>query len=244
VERDATAVFAKHLTLVTPIDIDHEAFLGKDISSIALTKLNAIENVAIIAKQKYISIEKICKKLIQEKNIQIIPLNTLLNSQDTIKISSISKENLLSTYLEDNLSLAIAALNYLSISYEVHNFKNSRLFGRLSQFRDNILVDVGHNVLAARSIYESLNGSKYTLVYNSYKDKNYKEILNILKPILNDIEIIEIEGERVEELEILKSVIKEMNFDFKLFSQLQEDKNYLVFGSFSVVEAFLKGEYE
>jgi hypothetical protein len=53
-------------------------------------------------------------------------------------------------------------LNYLNLSYNVNNFDNSRLFGRLSQYKPNILLDVGHNVLAARSIYESLIDFKYT----------------------------------------------------------------------------------
>ena len=239
-ERDATAVFSKHLTLVTPIDIDHEAFLGSDISSIALTKLNAIENVAIIAKQKHHDVTVVTQKLVDKKKIQVLSLETFITSLDKEKIEIISKENRLAPYLKNNLSLAIAALNYMNISYEVKDFRNSRLFGRLTQVRENILVDVGHNVLAARSIYESLKNSKYTLVYNSYKDKNYKEIIEILKPILNDIELIEIEDKRVEELETLKAVINNIGFDCKLFSKIEKEKNYLVFGSFSVVEKFLK----
>jgi len=243
-ERDATAVFAKHLTLVTPIDIDHEAFLGSDIVSIATTKLNAIQNIAIIANQKYDEVRIVCERLILEKGVDILQIDSLLRDKDRLKIEVISKKNTLAPYLQNNLSLAISALNYLNLSYNVNNFDNSRLFGRLSQYKPNILLDVGHNVLAARSIYESLIDFKYTLVYNSYKDKNYQEILEILKPIINDIEIIKIEDERIEELDVLLSVIKNMGFDFKLFSKIDKQKNYLIFGSFSVVEAFLKGEYE
>jgi dihydrofolate synthase/folylpolyglutamate synthase len=51
-EYDATSVFDNVLTLVTPIDIDHEAFLGDTIEAIAQTKLNAIKKTAIVAKQK------------------------------------------------------------------------------------------------------------------------------------------------------------------------------------------------
>lgn len=243
-QRDATAVFTKHLTLVTPIDIDHEAFLGSDVKSIATTKLNAIENVAIIANQKYDEVRIVCEKLTLKKDIVVLQIDALLTPKDRLKIEVISKVNSLAPYLQNNLSLAVAALNYLNLSYEVQDFKDSRLFGRLTQYKSNILLDVGHNVLAARSIYESLKDSKYTLVYNSYKDKNYKEILEILKPIINEIEIIVIKDERIEKLEVLESVIKNIGFDFKLFSKIDAHKNYLVFGSFSVVEAFLKGEDE
>ena len=243
-ERDATAVFTKYLTLVTPIDLDHEAFLGSDIQSIALTKLNAIQNVAIMAKQKHSDVKTIAQKLVSERKIQVLAVDTLISSSDDLKIKDITLDNSLSLYLQNNLTLAIAALNYMKLFYEVKDFQNSRLFGRLTQLRENVLVDVGHNVLAARSIYESLKGSKYTLVYNSYRDKNYKEILEILRPILRDIEVIQIEDERAESLEVLESVIQNIGFTFKLFSGLQKEKSYLVFGSFSVVEVFLKGAYE
>jgi dihydrofolate synthase/folylpolyglutamate synthase len=239
-ERDATAVFAKCLTLVTPIDIDHEAFLGSDIESIAVTKLNAIQNIAIMAKQKHRDVETVAQKLVSEKKIQILAVDTLISSSDDLKIRDITLENSLAPYLQNNLTLAIAALNYMKLSYEVKDFKNSRLFGRLTQMSENVLLDVGHNVLAAKSIYESLKGSQYTLIYNSYRDKNYREILEILKPIVSEIEIIKIDDKRVEDIDILESLVKEMGFDFKVFSQVDSRKNYLVFGSFSVVEEFLR----
>ncbi|WP_236617361.1 Mur ligase family protein [Lebetimonas sp. JS032] len=50
-EFDATAVFDKKITLITPIDYDHQNFLGNSIKEIATTKLNAIEKEAIIGKQ-------------------------------------------------------------------------------------------------------------------------------------------------------------------------------------------------
>jgi dihydrofolate synthase/folylpolyglutamate synthase len=52
-EHDATAVFDKILTLVTPIAYDHEAFLGSSLKEIASTKLKAIQNSAILATQRY-----------------------------------------------------------------------------------------------------------------------------------------------------------------------------------------------
>jgi dihydrofolate synthase/folylpolyglutamate synthase len=69
-EHDATAVFDKTLTLVTPIDFDHESFLGTTIDDIAQTKLNAIQNDAIIAKQKYKAVYNVADKLVELKNIK------------------------------------------------------------------------------------------------------------------------------------------------------------------------------
>ena len=140
------------------------------------------------------------------------------------------------------MKLSIACLNFLSIKYKVDDFKNSKLFGRLSQVDKNILVDVGHNPLAAASIVEVLKDKKYILIYNTYKDKEYKKILQILKPIIWHVEIIDIDEQRIETYEALKRTLTDLEIEYRLFNRCDKDNKYLVFGSFSVVEAFL-GRY-
>ena len=239
-EYDATAVFPKLFTLVTPIAKDHEAFLGDDIKSIAKTKLNAIENEAILAKQSCMEVYAVAQELEEHKKIKTYSLEVFINDADKVKIEKIAQENDLVEYLVDNLTLAISALKYLGISYSVENFSQSKLYGRLTQFRKNIILDVGHNILAARSIQKSLQGKRYTLIYNSYKDKNYKEILCLLQPIISDVELIEVCDARVESMDVMQKVVENLSLKCSKFQQIEEEKEYLVFGSFSVVEAFLK----
>lgn len=237
---DATAVFPKTLSLITPIAYDHESFLGSDIKDIAQEKLGAIQNDAILAKQKYDEVQSVAQNLIKEKEIRVYDLDTFMEEEDRQKIQDISKGLYLVEYLKDNLHLAIACLNFLNIEYTVENFKDSKLFGRLSRYKKNIILDVGHNPLAASSIAEALKGSKYTLVYNTYKDKDYTKILQILKPIIKDVEIININEQRIESKEVLQKTLTDLEIEYRNFQTTQEDKDYLVFGSFSVVEAFLQ----
>lgn len=241
-EYDATAVFDNILTLVTPIDRDHEAFLGTTIKEIARTKLNAIQKSAIIANQKNYEVEEVAQDIALKKCLSIQNVEEFLDTKDRAKIEQIAKENGLVPYLVDNLKLAISALKRLEIEYDRSAFQNSRLFGRLTEYKKNILLDVGHNTLAARAIAKSLQGSKYTLVYNSYRDKNYKEILSLLRPIIESVELIKVDDERAENLELLEVTLESLDIKYKNFSEIEESKNYLVFGSFSVVEAFLKSE--
>ncbi len=236
-EHDATAVFPKTLTLVTPIAYDHEAFLGTDIKQIAKTKLNAIQKSAIMANQRFVEVYEVAKGL-ADKNIYRV--DELLNEDDKKKREVISKNLSLAPYLVQNLSLSISALKFLGVSYKVDDFKNAKLFGRLSRVVKNVIVDVGHNALAASSIAEALAGEKFTLIYNSYRDKNYKEILSILKPIILDVEIIEVVNQRVEEIEKIQNALDELDIKRTIFKEIKDAQNYLVFGSFSVVEKFLK----
>ena len=241
---DATAVFPKKLTLVTPIAYDHESFLGNTIEEISEEKLHAIQNNAIIASQKYEEVYTIAKKVSTEKKILVHKLDTFINEKDIANIQIISKNLSLVKYLEDNLRLAIASLKFLEISYRVEDFKNSMLFGRLTRFKENILLDVGHNPLAASSIVKALKGNKYTLIYNTYKDKDYKKILQVLKPITLDVEIININEKRIETKEELQNTLKELEIEYTTFKKIDESKKYLVFGSFAVVESFIKADSE
>ncbi len=239
-EHDATAVFAKDLTLVTPIAYDHQDFLGSNIQSIANEKLNAIQKYAIIAKQNYKEVYEKVEELIEQKKCNIFSINDLLLEEDFKKISLISKELFLVNYLEDNLKLSVCALKYFKIRYEVEDFNNSRLFGRLTHISENIIIDVGHNPLAAQSIVKALKGEKYTLIYNTYRDKEYAEMLYILKPIISSVEIINIEDKRVESKDKLQSVLTALKVKYYSFNKIDKNKKYLVFGSFRVVEEFLK----
>ncbi|MEO1954806.1 MAG: bifunctional folylpolyglutamate synthase/dihydrofolate synthase [Campylobacterales bacterium] len=239
-EYDASAVFPKILTLLTPVDIDHEFFLGSTIKEIATTKLNAVQNNLIVGYQNYDEVMQIANDLVTKKDIVLKTINELLDEKDMQNIKFISKDLKLASYLEQNLSLSISALKFLGIDYSVEDFKDARLFGRLTPYKSNIILDVGHNILASSSILEALNKKKYVLIYNSYKDKNYKEILNILKPIIVRVEIINVDDDRIELKSKLQKTIKDIGLKCKDFKTCNDDEDYLVFGSFSVVEAFLK----
>lgn len=243
-EHDATSVFEKSLTLVTPIGYDHEAFLGANIEQIAATKLNAVQNNAIIATQNYDEVYSVANKISEERALNIYRVNQHITTADREKIDEISEILSLAPYLKDNLTLSVAALNFLNLKYEIKDFKYKPLFGRVTKISDNITIDVGHNVLAAQGIVKALEGNKYVVVYNSYKDKNYKEILLILKPIILHVEIIAINDQRAESLENIKNTLKNLKIEYTIFKEIRSELNYLVFGSFSVVERFLREYYE
>lgn len=236
-EFDATAVFPKVLTLVTPIDKDHEAFLGDTVAAIATTKLNAVQNAAILAKQKHEIVYEVAARLSDK---DIYKTQDLLSMGDYKKIQDISYMLTLAPYLEENLKLSIAALKYFDIAYEVSDFAEAKLFGRLSQIENNILLDVGHNALAAASIAEALQGKKYTLIYNSYKDKDYKTILKTLLPIIESVELIEVDEARIESTQRMQEALDTLGIKHKDFKAIEAEKNYLVFGSFSVAQKFLQ----
>ena len=66
------------------------------------------------------------------------------------------------------------------------------------------------------------------------------QVLNILKPIIRHVEIIDISNERIALIESLQNTLNSLGIKYCSFKEIDEDAKYLVFGSFSVVEEFLR----
>lgn len=239
-EFDATNVFDKILSIFTPIALDHSAFLGNTIESIAATKLRSMQSVALMGKQPYIETKIIARQIANEKKTDIKCIDGMASPEIKECALHIAIKNDLSDYLRDNLELAMAAYEVLGYTVEKRLFDQKALFGRLTKINDNITLDVGHNALAARVIAEAFVGQRITLIYNTYADKDYQEILTILAPIIESVEIIEVNEARIVEQELLESALHNLGIRYCTFQKIREDKKYLVFGSFSVAEAFLK----
>jgi dihydrofolate synthase/folylpolyglutamate synthase len=238
-EFDATNVFDKKITLITPIDFDHQNFLGNTIKEIATTKLNAIEKEAIIGKQhQWImdngkwTIFEYAKKL--KKNAKIY---NYLEFFEKDEINALKKDFKFPEFLFDNYLLAMSFLKKEKISFSIQNIKDLTLPGRMQEIEKDLFIDVGHNPLAAKAIIKSLD-KKVNLVYNTYKDKNYAEILKILKPKIKKLYLIDVKNERIENKEKIKKVAKNLGIEVEEYKGII--KPMLVFGSFSVVEEFLK----
>ena len=60
-EYDATAVFPHMLSVITPIDYDHQDFLGESIEAIAATKLRSVQRRAVIAPQPHPEVYEVAK---------------------------------------------------------------------------------------------------------------------------------------------------------------------------------------
>ncbi len=236
-EYDATNVFDKVLSIFTPIDVDHQAFLGDTIESIAMTKMNSMQNRALIARQEHLEAYDVFERVANKKKTEIFRVDELVDANDLAIVASFAS---LPAYMQDNMLSAISALKLLRISYDRSSFQGATLFGRLTKIAPNITLDVGHNVLAAKAIVKHFEGKKVHLIYNSYADKDYREILRVLKPIIECVEVIGIDSIRGEDIKKLESVLDEEVIKYQRLLTCKDDTDYLVFGSFSVAEAFLK----
>ncbi|UFS63036.1 bifunctional folylpolyglutamate synthase/dihydrofolate synthase [Sulfurimonas sp. HSL-3221] len=238
-EFDATAVFPKTLTLVTPIDLDHQAFLGDTVEAIAATKLRAMGPTVILGLQPHEVVYSVATEIAAERGATLLRCERLLDQDAIMALQQTAGCLELPEYLRDNLLLAAAALQVLGVPFDAQSF-SAPLFGRLSRIAPNVWLDVGHNVLAARAIASTLGAQKVVLVYNSYGDKDYASILAALRGNIERVELIEVQSERAAARDALVGALEALQIPYGTFEGVQAQKMYLVFGSFSVAEAFIK----
>lgn len=240
-EFDATNVFEKNLSIITPIGYDHKSFLGNSIKEIATTKINSVKNDCIIAKQYEEKVYEIAHNRVHNIGSNLYFAHSYLSDEFYDELSLYIKNNFYANYFFDNFSTAFCALKLLGFDENVDLLEGFKLLGRCQKIAPNITIDVGHNVMAAKVLAEHFSQKKVILVYNSYVDKEYKKILEILKPIITCVEILKVENKRVVEKQKLFDVLNDLEISYKDFELIKEEKEYLIFGSFSVVEEFLKG---
>jgi dihydrofolate synthase/folylpolyglutamate synthase len=232
-EFDATNVFPKKISLITTIDYDHQAFLGNTIEEIASTKLNSIEKEAIMGKQIHKEIENVKWKMENEGK----KIYDYLKFFEKDEIEKLKKDFKYAPFLFDNYLLAMSFLKKEKIDFDIKDLDDLTLPGRMQEIEKDLWIDVGHNPLAARAITKTLP-KKVNLVYNTYSDKDYEEILKILKPKINKLYLINVNNERIENAENIKKTAKKLGIETEEFKEIK--KPMLVFGSFSVIEEFLK----
>ena len=241
-EFDATNVCNKELSIITPIGIDHQAFLGQSIEEIATTKINSIQKQVVLAAQPFESVLDVAKKITEEKGA-VLFLNTLFRAGHQAlmeEVQKIAESQSWGAYLVENAMVALEALDILGIDYNIDDLKRVKLFGRFYPFRENIRIDVGHNPLAAQVIVKAMK-PETVLIYNSLDDKDYETVLRTLKPKVKRVEIIKIHSQRATTLDEIEKALDNVGLAYRYYDgTVQSDEHYLVFGSFYVVEEFLK----
>ncbi len=240
-EFDSTNALEKTLSVFTPIDYDHKEFLGDSLESIAQTKLKAMGPLNIIAPQQELVLN-VAQTIAKEKHAQLI----VVQNEISKGVRDYIERYHLARFLAMNLEVALKAFETLlpcNKQEVLKNLKPLNLIGRCELLSPNILIDVGHNPHSAKALKEEIKrifNTKIILIYNCYQDKDALLVLEILKPVIKKVLILELHQERVTKLEKLKGILETLGLEHALFEDLEENENYLVYGSFLVANAFYK----
>ncbi len=240
-EFDSTNALEKNLSVFTPIDYDHKEFLGDSLESIATTKLKAMGPLNIIAPQQELVLN-VAQKIAKDKHAKLI----VVQNEISKGVMDYIERHHLAYFLAMNLEVALKAFETLMPCNKqevLKNLKPLNLIGRCELLSPNILIDVGHNPHSAKALKEEIKrvfNAPIVLIYNCYQDKDAFLVLEILKPVVKKVLILELHNERIIQLEKLKGILETLGLEHALFEDLEENENYLVYGSFLVANAFYK----
>ena len=250
---DATNVIKKSLiNIITPIGIDHQEFLGKNILNITDEKLGIIKKNSnvIIANQKSIVKMHIKKSLIKNTSDQLF-FNTHFkiiekyNNYFTLKFKQkrikIKNPKLLGDHQIENASIAIVSILLLnelgySFSEKIINkgIQKTKWPGRLEKGKlqnINVYLDGAHNIDGASQLLKYFKNKdvKVWLIIGMLNNKNLFGYLKKLKPIIEGVIPLSIPGEKncFSEEEIVK-VCKNLGLISFVKKSITKTNNFLL----------------
>ena len=240
-EFDATNVFSKRLSVFTPIGFDHTALLGDTLEQIATTKFNAMTDVALMNDEMSELCAGIARGIADKKGTTLKFASQNLSNEDKNETKIYAEKFGLPEFLRSNLTLSSSAFKELGFSLNLANLGALSLSGRCENIAPNVTIDVGHNEMAAQALVKKFAGKKLNLIFNAFADKDIKAVLMAIKPIVKKTYIIEYEtpGRELATAQV-KEALRELGMEFADFTDVRADEEYLAFGSFYLVEAFLK----
>jgi len=193
---DSTNVVQPVLTVITPIDFDHEAYLGHTIEAIASEKAGILKpGIPAVFAQQRPEAAKVLDARAAELHVPVtraedFKIRELHIDARGSRFSGIICP-LAGEHQVDNAVTAALALIALRVSPD--GIKDARWPGRIEHVSPNpdIILDGAHNPAGARALaryLERFYGTRRIwLVYGAMRDKAIEEVAGILFPIATEL---------------------------------------------------------
>lgn len=197
---DATNIIHPHLAVITPVDFDHEQYLGNTIETIAREKAGILKAgvPAIFARQRpeaALVLESRAAELgivperaadLRIEHVEINARTSRFTLHGETVICPLAGEHQI-----ENAVTAAMALGVLGVPYD--GIGNAVWPGRLERVAEcpDMVLDGAHNPAGARAlaayIQRFYSGRRVWLIYGTMRDKAVEEVASILFPTATEI---------------------------------------------------------
>ncbi len=201
---DATNVVTPELTVITPVDYDHEAYLGNTLTAIAGEKAGILKpGVPLIMSPQHPEAEAVILSRAAQLGCSVIKAAEQPVSQIDISAreTRFTLDNdgfvcpLAGKHQLQNAITAVLACLKLNIAAEAiqKGLAQTRWPGRLEfvQHNPDVVLDGAHNPAGARAlaayIQEFCAGRPVWLVYGAMRDKAVEEVTGLLFPLASKL---------------------------------------------------------
>jgi dihydrofolate synthase / folylpolyglutamate synthase len=196
---DATNVVTPELTVITPVDFDHEQFLGRGIEAIAGEKAGILKAgvPTVFARQRpeaAVVLDRraaeLCVPVVHAADLAVEDL-ALHPSGSRFRVGGLTVDcPLAGAHQVENAVTAVAALRTLGVPDRAitAGIAASRWPGRLERIAESpdIVVDGAHNPAGARALAAYIDrfyaGRRVVLIFGAMRDKAVDEIAGALFP--------------------------------------------------------------
>lgn len=228
---DTTNCFQPILSIITSIDKDHTAFLGGSLKEIATHKAGIIKyKTPVVIGQLTEEARSVVLETARVREAPVYELGKQFTyelveqslSQQVFKWSFKAKKpikctiKMIGEHQVQNCSLALMGLNVLfksgyniDLDDTLEAIFKSNVPGRLEVIYENptVILDGAHNPAGIKTFLKAVDdyfpNSKKHLLFASFKDKDNKQMLNLLKGRFSKITITTFEHERASSTKAL-----------------------------------------
>lgn len=246
---DATNALDHELSVLTPIHLDHEAFLGNTIAKIAR------EKAAIIRPDSNVIMSPQNKEAFKVIEAQARAQKALLIEAHPLKAAALPLEG---EFQRMNAGTALAAARALGFEVSEPNWKSSGEVwpGRMEWLNKQVLIDGAHNPMAVSALAHSLEKSGVrnpVIIFGTSKDKNAAAMFEILSRVSKEIILTPISNPRTHRLQDLLELAKpyfplvfpaaNIQDAFKLAKERAKRNKIVALGSFYLIGDLRKDFY-
>jgi dihydrofolate synthase/folylpolyglutamate synthase len=207
---DATNAIQSDVSVITPIDLDHEKWLGKTISEIAAEKAGIIKSgIPVVSASQRPEAEEVIRAHAAKCGAS---LDFVTQPYDETPIA------LAGSNQKENAALAIAGLRAAKIDIDDSAIEQGLSSfdwpARFQRWDERTIVDGAHNPAAARMLAETwretFGDRRATLILAILSDKNLHGICEALAPISDSVLLPKIRSERAADPRILAQTLSEI----------------------------------
>jgi len=245
---DATNIASPVLSIITRIDKDHIHILGKSLLKIAYEKFGIIKNKvpSLLSPQRFfvslygsfIRWSRKSKKIPRVKTALVLENNEYKILTPTLEVNFSGP-----LYALENLKTALSALNFLKPNFKACFYYTHDVPGRfeIHSYRNSLFVlDGAHNPVSAKFLAKSLQYSwpsqKWIFVFNTQKDKDFRQMLPYLSKIAKSFILLQKEDFAAQEISDYFDQNK-IQYEVRTIENLSFKQNefYCVTGSFYLI---------
>jgi dihydrofolate synthase/folylpolyglutamate synthase len=204
---DATNAIQSDVSVITPIDFDHEKWLGKTISEIATEKAGIIKpQVPVVSVTQRVEVEQLIRARAAKCRA---PIQFVTEPYDKTPIA------LVGPHQKQNAALAIGALPaggiHVGDSAIAEGLACVEWPARFQRWDERTIIDGAHNPAAARTLAETwreiFGDQQATFILAILSDKNLRAICEALAPISEFVLLPKIRSERTADPEELTKIL-------------------------------------